>query len=787
MANSRIKGITIEIGGNTTKLQDALKDVDKKVYNLNKDLSGLNDALKIDPKNTDLLAQKYDVLSRNISNTKNRIDTLKEAQAQMGDYNSLTEEQKDNYNALSIEIAKAEKKLEDMNNELKNTNKVDLTKLVNTLKKVGDVAVQVAKKMAQVTAAIGGALASLVGLGVKSYAEFEQVNQGAKLLWGDAYGYIEEQSKKAYATMGLSANDYLKQVNGLAVSLKSSMGGNAKAAAELANKVLVAESDIVAATGATQESVQNAFNGIMKGNYSMLDNLQLGIKPTKAGMQEVIDKVNEWNKAQGHATKYQMGNYADMQAALVDYVKMKDLEGYAAREASETVTGSISAMKAAFTNFLTGTGSPEELSKTIVDVFTNIAKVINDLAPHILSGVVTLIQTVLPQIVTTITGMLPQLLDAITNLINSLFNMVAQNTEKIRETTTLLINKFVEFVTTNLPTIINLALTLIITLAQGIADALKNPEFIQSIVNCVLEIVNIITDNLDLVIDVALQLILALTDGLLIALPQLAEKVPEIVDKIVDVIMNNLPKILQAALYIIVELAKGLILNLPTLMKNVYIIPQKIFEWIKNKKNDILNAGKDILANLISGLFANIDNLKTKAGEIVGKLKDWLVGAVGKMTSAGKDLIAGMWKGITEKWDSLKDKVKSFGDGVVGKFKKVFGIGSPSKVFEKEIGRWLAEGIDVGFTETMEDVTQDMTNAIPVNQLASNVSTALRSLNSGIESSLNPTINPTIAYENNYKMMAEVFKEALGEMKVELDDREMGKFIDQTVVNEVFS
>ncbi len=784
---AKIQGITIEIGGDTTKLQKSLNQINAPINKINSELTNLQKALKLDPKNTELLAQKQEVLKRNIEATTQKLGGLIKAQQEMGDYNELTEEQKATYNRLSLEIAKSKNALAEMNEELGKSSKIDLSKLKDGLKKIGDVAVQVAKKIGQITAAIGGALAGLVSLGVKSYAEFEQVNQGAKLLWGDAYGYIEEQSKKAYATMGLSANDYLKQVNGLAVSLKSSMGGNEKAAAELANKVLVAESDIVAATGATQESVQNAFNGIMKGNYSMLDNLQLGIKPTKAGMQEVIDKVNEWNKAQGHATKYQMGNYADMQAALVDYVKMKDLEGYAAREASETVTGSISAMKAAFTNFLTGTGSPEELSKTIVDVFTNIAKVINDLAPHILSGVVTLIQTVLPQIVTTIVGMLPQLLDAITNLINSLFNMVAQNTEKIRETTTLLINKFVEFVTTNLPTIINLALTLIITLAQGIADALKNPEFIQSIVNCVLEIVNIITENLDLVIDVALQLIIALTDGIVAALPQLAEKLPLVTQKICDVLLDNLEPILKAALYIVVELAKAIIQNLPQLAKNVFVIPRKIFEWIKEKRGDVINAGKDLLSSLISGLFDNISNLKTKAGEIVGKLKDWLVGAVGKMTSAGKDLIAGMWKGITDKWDSLKDKVKSFGDGVVGKFKKVFGIGSPSKVFEKEIGRWLAEGIDVGFTETMEDVTQDMTNAIPVNQLASNVSTALRSLNSGIESSLNPTINPTIAYENNYKMMAEVFKEALGEMKVELDDREMGKFIDQTVVNEVFS
>lgn len=784
---AKIQGITIEIGGDTTKLQKSLNQINAPINKINSELTNLQKALKLDPKNTELLAQKQEVLKRNIEATTQKLSGLIKAQQEMGDYNSLTEEQKATYNRLSLEIAKSKNALEDMNNELKNTNKIDLSKVANALKKVGDVAVQVAKKMAQVTAAIGGALAGLISLGVKSYAEFEQVNEGAKLLYGDAYSYIEEQSKKAYATMGLSANDYLKQVNGLATSLKSSLGGNEQAAAQLANKILVAESDIVAATGATQESVQNAFNGIMKGNYSMLDNLQLGIKPTKAGMQEVIDKVNEWNKAQGKATNYQMGNYADMQAALADYVEMQGLAGYAAKEASSTITGSVSAMKAAFTNFLTGTGSAEDLSKTIVDVFNNISKVIMQLAPSILSGVVTLIQTVLPQIVTTLISMLPQLLDAITNLIDTLFAMVSQNTEQIRITVTTLINKFVEFVTTNLPTILNLALTLILTLAQGIADALKDPTFMNSIVECVLKIVDIIVENLPLIIDVALEIILALTDGLITALPQLAEKVPEIVDKIVTVIMENLPKIADAAWTIILTLGKALIQNLPTIFSNAYKMVTTIISAIVKNLPQFLQKGKEIVGKIANGIIDNLGLLKTKAGEVISKLVEWLKNGLNKIKDVGKDLINGMWNGIQDKWNGLKDKVEGFGKGIVGKFKKVFGIASPSKVFKNEIGKYLAEGVGVGFTDTMEDITGDMTNAIPVNQLASNVSSALRSLNAGIESSVNPTINPSIAYENNYTMMAEIFRDILGEMKIELDDREMGKFIDKTVANEVFN
>lgn len=171
-----IKGITIEIGGNTTKLEEALKGVNKIVYSTNSELRNLNQALKLDPKNTELLAQKQDVLRKNIQATTERLNTLKEAQRQMGDYNSLTEEQKEKYRALSVEIAKGEKALEGMNKELKASGGINLDKLKEGLKKVGEVAAEVAKKMAAVTAAVGGALAGLVTAGVKSYASLHHLD-----------------------------------------------------------------------------------------------------------------------------------------------------------------------------------------------------------------------------------------------------------------------------------------------------------------------------------------------------------------------------------------------------------------------------------------------------------------------------------------------------------------------------------------------------------------------------------------------------------------------------------
>ena len=186
---------------------------------------------------------------------------------------------------------------------------------------------------------------------------------------------MTEKARNAYKTVQMSQNDYLQQVNGFATGLKTALGGNVQAAAELADKVITAEADVVAATGNTQEAVQNAFNGIMKSNYTMLDNLQLGIAPTKEGFQQLIDKVNEWNAENGKATAYTIDNLADCQAALVDYIEMQGLAGYAANEAADTIEGSTASMKAAWQNLATGMADSnadmEGLTQDFVDsVFT---------------------------------------------------------------------------------------------------------------------------------------------------------------------------------------------------------------------------------------------------------------------------------------------------------------------------------------------------------------------------------------------------------------------------------
>lgn len=240
------------------------------------------------------------------------------------------------------------------------------------------------KKLAGVVADVGKAAYT-------SYARYEQLAGGAQLMFGDAYDFVAEKARNAYKTVQMSQNDYLQQVNGFATGLKTALGGNVQAAAELADKVITAEADVVAATGNTQEAVQNAFNGIMKSNFTMLDNLQLGITPTKEGFQQLIDKVNEWNAENGEATAYTIDNLADCQAALVDYIEMQGLAGYAANEAAGTIEGSTASMKAAWQNLATGmadsSADMEGLTKDFVDSVFTAGKNIIPRVQQIVTGV----------------------------------------------------------------------------------------------------------------------------------------------------------------------------------------------------------------------------------------------------------------------------------------------------------------------------------------------------------------------------------------------------------------
>lgn len=767
MATNRIKGITIQIGAETTQLTKALKDVNSIISKSNTELKDLNKALKLDPKNTELLAQKQEVLRNNIQASAERLKTLVEAQRQMGDYNKLTDEQKASYRALSVEIANSESAIRKMNSELKETSKVDLTKLKEGLKKVGEVALDVSKKLLQISTAIGGALTSIVGLGVKSYADLEQNIGGIQKLFGESADELIAKSKEAYRTAGLSANQYMETATSFSASLLKGLDGDTEKAVQLTDRAIQDMSDNANTFGTSMEEVMNVYKALSKEQYTTLDNLRLGYAGTKTGMKQLIADASTYTDIQkelGITVDASSMSFDNIINAISVMQKHLNITGTTMKEAEGTITGSINQMKASFDNFLNGTGSPEELSKSIMNVLKNVSTAIKDLAPNILSGIISLVKDLIPQVGKLLFETIPQLLDAISEMIDELLNLLTNNTEGVQKAVTDLINKIVLFITDNLPKIVQIALTLVITLANGIADSL--PELIPAIVQCILTIVDTLLHNLGPLIDAAIQIIIALIEGITNALPILIDYLPTLIETIIEVVIDNLPKLLILGPRIIYELIKAIIQNLPKLIEAV----------------------PKIIGAIITGIANALPTLKEKAGSIIDTIKSVITTLPDKAKQWGKDMIKGLADGITSMISSVKNSVKKIGNTI----KDFLHFSRPDEGPLREYETWmpdfvkgLAEGIRKS-SYLVEDASLDLANDMS-SSILGNTSRALRGLNSGISTSLNPTINPSIAYDLNYKLMANAMKEALAEVQVELDDRELGRFVDKQVSEEVYS
>ena len=580
-------------------------------------------------------------------------------------------------------------------------------KLSNLSSKLGN-GLKTAAKIG--TAAVGAAAAGITALttaAVNNYAEYEQLVGGAQLMFGKAYDTVAKNAQDAYKTVQMSQNEYLQQVNGFATGLKTALGGNEQAAAELADRIITAEADIIAATGNTAENVQNAFNGIMKSNFTMLDNLQIGITPTKEGFQEVIDKVNEWNKANGEATEYQMGNLADMQSALVDYIEMQGYAGYASREAANTISGSIASAKSAWTNLLTGLADGNaDIGQLVDNLVTTIVGdgtesnlgVLGNVMPAVktaLGGVSRLVSELLPKIVQEIPSIinenLPVLAEAAISIIQSLMDGISQNQGMLMttafETIVFLANSLISM----LPQIVALGLDLIVSLANGIAESL--PELIPTIVDVILQIVNTLTnpETLANLLNGAMAIITSIANYLLQpdVISMLLSAAVDVVNNLVTFLMQNLSPLHNAAIDIIMALVD-------------YILdPDNI--------GKLVETAVEIVVAIAGGLVGAVGELIVATDELISEIidkfgeTDW-----GQM---GKDLVSGFKKGIKDAWEDLKKWFEGLFDDLIGIAKKILGIASPSKVF-KQLGKWTAEGFGIGWDDEFANVTKDIEDSL---------------------------------------------------------------------------
>ena len=216
--------------------------------------------------------------------------------------------------------------------------------------KIAGIAGNAAKMFtALATAAVVKGLVDLGKASVEAYAEYEQLVGGVETLFGKSADTVKQYAQDAYMTAGLSANEYMEQVTSFSASLLQSLGGNTAAAADYGNQAVIDMADNANKMGTAIESIQNAYQGFAKGNFTMLDNLKLGYGGTREEMQRLLEDAEKIS-----GIHYDISSFADITQAIHTIQEEMGIAGTTAEEAGSTIQGSIGMVKAAWENLLTG-------------------------------------------------------------------------------------------------------------------------------------------------------------------------------------------------------------------------------------------------------------------------------------------------------------------------------------------------------------------------------------------------------------------------------------------------
>ena len=442
------------------------------------------------------------------------------------------------------------------------------------------------------TAAVGAAAAGITALttaAVNNYAEYEQLVGGVETLFKDSAGKIQDFADRAYQTAGLSANEYMSTVTSFSASLLQSLGGDTEKAADYADMAITDMADNANKMGTSMELIQNAYQGFAKQNYTMLDNLKLGYGGTKEEMARLIKDAAKLDKSID-ANDMSFGNIVKSINAVQ---KEMGIYGTTEKEASATISGSLAAVKAQWNNLLTAVsqGDDWDLGVYISNFVDTVRTAMGNLLPVItkaLNGAAILIRDLIPVIVQEIPVLieenLPILAEAAISIIQSLVDGISQNQEMLMTTAFETIKYLAQSLITMLPQILQVGVDLLFSLLDGITGMLSDPVFIQSIVDVVLKMVDILTnpDTITKLLDAALAIMIALGEGIIIALPQLLEKIPEIIKNLVDGFKSSK----------IYDIGKNIVEGIKSGISNAW---KNLVKWFKGLFGDLIGIAKKIL------------------------------------------------------------------------------------------------------------------------------------------------------------------------------------------------
>lgn len=650
MAKSKTIGATIKLGGEK-EYRKAISEINSSMKVLRSEMKKSTAEFGSNSKSLKALTAEKKNLKSQIEQQTAKINTLRgaveSATKKYGENSKEVNKWKASLNEAEAELAKMNDRLGDVEKQTKGLRKVetvfkDIKSKISEMKDnmppavkgLGNI-VSAAGKLAKITfkatvasmaalgttaVAVGKGVAKAVKASIEGFGDYEQLVGGVETLFKSSSNEVVKYANNAYKTAGLTANEYMETATSFSASLLQSLNGDTAKAAQVADMAITDMSDNANKMGTDMSSIQNAYQGFAKQNYTMLDNLKLGYGGTQKEMERLLADAE---KISGQ--KYDISNLNDVYQAIHVIQTNIGITGTTAKEASTTIQGSIKAVKSTFQNLITGLADENANIKQLVSNFTD--SVITA-GKNIIPRIVTIVKNIGPALSETVTTLLPQLIPVVSELINQLVNGIMQNLKPIIQAATTIVSTLANALTEDdtITAIIDATLYLV----DSIVGMLRNPEQLQKL------------------IDAAIKITLEIASGLLQMMPQIIDAGLQLIKGLIKGLWNNRGLILST----IKQLGKTIISNI----KAVFGIhsPSTIFADI----------GKNLILGLIRGLQNSlhlvVDKVKDLGNTVVNALKNKL-GIHSPSTvfaTLGDYSGQGFGVGFTRSMKKVKEKIK---------------------------------------------------------------------------------------------------------------------------------
>ena len=650
MAKSKTIGATIRLGGEK-EYRKAISDINSSMKVLRSEMKKSTAEFGSNSKSLKALTAEKKNLKSQIEQQTAKINTLRgaveSATKKYGENSKEVNKWKASLNEAEAELAKMNDRLGDVEKQTKGLRKVETAfkdikskisemkdNMPPAIKGLGSIA-SAAGKLAKITfkatvasmaalgttaVAVGKGVAKAVKASIEGFGDYEQLVGGVETLFKSSSNEVVKYANNAYKTAGLTANEYMETVTSFSASLLQSLNGDTAKAAQVADMAITDMSDNANKMGTDMSSIQNAYQGFAKQNYTMLDNLKLGYGGTQKEMERLLADAEKLS-----GQKYDISNLNDVYQAIHVIQTNIGITGTTAKEASTTIQGSIKAVKSTFQNLITGLADENANIKQLVGNFTD--SVITA-GKNIIPRIVTIVKNIGPAISETVTTLLPQLIPVMSELINQLVNGIMQNLKPIIQAATTIVSTLAKALTEDdtITAIIDATLYLV----DSIVGMLRNPEQLQKL------------------IDAAIKITLEIASGLLQMMPQIIDAGLQLIKGLIKGLWNN----------------RGLILSTIKQLGKTIISSIKAVFGIHSPSTIFADIGKNLILGLIRGLQNSlhlvVDKVKNLGNTVVNALKNKL-GIHSPSTvfaTLGDYSGQGFGVGFTRSMKKVKEKIK---------------------------------------------------------------------------------------------------------------------------------